>query len=450
MFKKIEIWILYIILVLFFLILILYGSLLVHHFRSGTKFPQLRKIAVFLAETPSNFKQMLEKKTLNIDKLKSLPKHQGKKQLSLVNFKEKDAILILPRYDGDLSRSVVEIIDLKDFKIIHKFSHDINFMLDKINTDRIEFKNLKRDNSLSRFIYQHPIIDLEDGGLVSIGSRILFKIDICSNLIWLNQDEVFHHSISYDSNKSGFWVGGRMFPTSDLYKKHYGTNNFDYKDDAIIKVDNKGNIIFRKSIAEILGQNNIIGQNLFYDNSVDPIHLNDIEVAKTKSEFWDKGDLFISVRHLESIIHYRPSTDLVINYITGPFFQQHDVDIISDHEITIFNNNNTFLDNAKYSEVLIYDFIGNKFKTRFDNELVKLNFKTITGGLSETTNDNSILLDEQNHGRLLFFDKNNFLQWEYVNTDKKGNVYYTSWPRIIDDKTNVEKIRYFYKNKACN
>ena len=35
---------------------------------------------------------------------------------------------------------------------------------------------------------------------------------------------------------------------------------------------------------------------------------------------------------------------------------QHDVNIIDDSKISIFNNNNTLKENSKYSEVIIYDF----------------------------------------------------------------------------------------------
>ena len=54
--------------------------------------------------------------------------------------------------------------------------------------------------------------------------------------------------------------------------------------------------------------------------------------------------MFFKSRHLSAIIHYRPSSNKVINYITGPFAQQHDVDIISDTEITL-SITTTFVDN---------------------------------------------------------------------------------------------------------
>ena len=118
----------------------------------------------------------------------------------------------------------------------------------------------------------------------------------------------------------------------------------DFIDDSIIKINTDGKKLFNKSVTEILIENNIVAENFalttLWSSQLDPIHLNDIEPAFTDTEYWQQGDVFISIRHQHAIIHYRPSTNKVINYITGPFAAQHDVDIISDKEISIFNNNN--------------------------------------------------------------------------------------------------------------
>ena len=93
-----------------------------------------------------------------------------------------------------------------------------------------------------------------------------------------------------------------------------------------------------------------------------------------------KKEMFHKYKTSIRTIHYRPKTNKVINYIKGPFSQQHDVDIISDKEISIFNNNN-FVINNKFSEILIYDFETKEFRKLF-NEQLKEDFKTGTQGLS--------------------------------------------------------------------
>ena len=79
--------------------------------------------------------------------------------------------------------------------------------------------------------------------------------------------------------------------------------------------------------------------NVYYGD--DPIHLNDIEPVNFDSNHWLKGDIFLSIRSLSLIILYRPSTNKVIWYKQGPWRFQHDIDIIDEGTIAIFDNNAT-------------------------------------------------------------------------------------------------------------
>ena len=124
------------------------------------------------------------------------------------------------------------------------------------------------------------------------------------------------------------------------------------------------------------------------------------------------------------------------------------MDIISDKEISIFNNNNSFINN-QYSEVLIYNFETRVFKKIFDNELKKENFKTSTQGLSHILNDGSLMVEEQNHGRIILFNNKGQKEWEFVNKDTNGNIGFVSWSRIIEDKLFIEKFTSLVENKKC-
>ena len=425
------------------LALILFGSLLRHHYLGGERFQSLQNIAVIIAEVPMHARNMIKYRTLSLNKQLKLDKHKDKKRFEQFIEKKRNALLVLPRYDHSLSRSVVDIIDLNNFEVIHTYKHDINEMNNQVrNIDK--FPNLKVDNSQIRFQYFHPLL-LEDGSLISSSTKsLLFKIDFCSNLKWINE-EMFHHSKMLDHE-------GNILIPANLYPKSKYIKNQKIIDDAIFKMNTEGEILYKKSIIEMLIEKDLpnkttLGSYILrgYD---DPIHLNDIEPALTNTLYWKIGDVFLSSPKLNAIIHYRPKTNKVLNYITGPFSVQHDVDIISEKEISIFNNNELG-DDTRHSEILIYNFEKKTFRKKFNNQLQKENFKTSNNGLSHTLNDGSLLVEEQNHGRLILFNNKGEKEWEYVNKDKNGDIGFISWSRVIENDTMIKKIKTIIKDKEC-
>ena len=119
MFRKIEIWILYIILVFVFLFFIIFGAMIRREARGGSYIPiitEVSKIAYFVAKIPSNIKIMTSPEVRKPHKAKE------KRFNNLSGFNgvqdEAEKYLLLPRFDGDLNESVIELIDLRDFKIL--------------------------------------------------------------------------------------------------------------------------------------------------------------------------------------------------------------------------------------------------------------------------------------------------------------------------------------------
>ena len=339
MFKKFFTYPVFLVLFLSVIGVIGFGAIVKYYYEGGEKYQFLQKPVMLIAEVPFNIRIMIKYRILNLNKIQPLTKHKDKKRFEKFIENKRNALLVLPRYEHSLSRSVVDIIDLNNFEIINTYKHDIDEMINQV-TNTKEFPKLNINKSPIRFVYQHPLL-FEDGSLTVTNSPA-FKIDFCSNLQWINDEERFHHSQMLD-HEENIWVGGQMQPNSQYIKK-YSIKNFI--DDSIIKINTDGKILYNKSITEILIENNLVDQNVLlskYIKYIDPIHLNDIEPAFTDTEYWKQGDVFISIKHKSAIIHYRPSTNKVINYITGPFAQQHDVDIISDKEISIFNNNNFLL-----------------------------------------------------------------------------------------------------------
>ena len=432
-----------------FTLLVISGATLKHHYSSEKRVEKyffLRKLFVPLAELPSKLKPHgINKK--NYDPSSS-SKHQDKKKFKRYLPEKKNLLLVISRFDGDLKKTVVEIVNPKDFQTIHSYNYDNEKIINFFDFSKDINKGKKKDylqKSINLGI-RNPLIN-PDGSLIGhFNYSPIFKLDICSNLIWVNDKQLYRHKITNDYNND-IWTGALMYPYSEYIKKNKAESFGLFDDDAISKLSQDGKLLYSKSVVEILIENKKLPQNFL--NEKNPIYLTDVEPIKTDTKHWKKGDVLISAKNLSAIIHYRPSSNKIINYITGPFFMQHDINIISDKEISIFNNNNTLDESSKFSEVIIYNFESKTFTKKFNNQLKKNEFKTPTSGISRILKDGSLFVEEQVHGRLLFFNSKGEKEWEYLNKSNDGKIYRTNWSRLIEDELLVFELINKIQNKNC-
>ena len=113
MFKKIELWILYLVLLLGLPFIIGFGFLVRQELVGSQKFGKVSKTALFLSEIPANLKWLyLQKRGLQKleDRFPNKIGFYGKP-----NYKE--SYILLTKYNGDLKQGVVELVDLRDFQV---------------------------------------------------------------------------------------------------------------------------------------------------------------------------------------------------------------------------------------------------------------------------------------------------------------------------------------------
>ena len=451
MFKKIEIWILYLVLLLGIPISIGFASVVRYEMLGGTKLGRISKIALFLAKIPTNIEKIIVPPNRIVeDRFPGLYGFNGTPN-------SQESYALISKYDGDLKEGVVELIDLKNFHVLHTWNPDIdqyNKSVQKID----EFKNLNRDANNSRTMLGHPKLTW-DGGLL-FNSGALRKIDACSNLIFQKHNDMHHHSIKTDI-EDNIWVPSYMYPQSLPIEK-VGRKNIDeggYLDDAIVKLSPNGEILFEKSVSQIFIENGL--EYLLFasgDQDVftkDPIHLNDIQPVDFDGKFWNRGDVFLSLRHQSMVLLYRPSTNKIIWKGTGPFFHQHDVDILNDHKISVFNNNSKdfvygdIVDGN--NEVIIYDFKTKQYSTYLSESLVKNNVKTVTEGRSQILPNGDLFIEETNFGRILYFDSYGKLRWSYINRANNGKTYSLGWARMLFNKKDIQIVNKFLQSRdKCN
>lgn len=351
-----------------------------------------------------------------------------------VHFFVKDSVLenlnLLTSYKGK-ENFIIDLISFKSGTSIKKWYPDLNLITDKT----AEGENRLESLWFSINKLQHPII-LKDSSIISNTGSSLVKINADSEIEWIGSDYEAHHSVELD-HENNIWISGRK-----LYSKLPELNNkeiTEFYDDLIMKINpDNGEVMFEKSVIQILKDNDLY--DLVFKNGnyeIDPIHLNDVQPALTDSDYWEKGDLLISPRHLSTIILYRPSSNKILWHKQGPWLNQHDPDFLDDNRISIFGNqvfrggmNSQLNLPNEFNSVFIYDFetdsVTEPYKTFLESEKIK----TITEGRSEILSNGDLFVEETNKGRIFIGDtiKKKLSFSRRLNDDE---ISYLHWSRII-------------------
>ena len=289
---------------------------------------------------------------------------------------------------------------------------------------------------------------------VSVETNNLYRIDRESNILWHNTSKNFHHSLnlSADGNiwacssaERAFILGGEKQRKS-------------IRDDFVTKIDvETGEILYDKSVCDILIENGF--KNFVYGFSNDgkpnmendPIHLNDIQPVYDSGPFWENGDLFLSLRHKSLVIHFRPLTGEIIRLLYGPFLNQHDVDVISDHEIAVFNNNSTNIglnvaesgdgsdgftastDDLSHSGIIIYNYLDSTYHPYLDELFVREKIFSQSEGSYEFLSSGDICVESQNDAKIYFMNRDGILLKKQFDTPVENCVHLPNWIRIIEN-----------------
>lgn len=368
------------------------------------------------------------------------------------------------------SRSVEEIKTLpktfiptpEDFQSINNLDSDfivLSTYSDTSNTRSIVLLNLMNDSILYKWTVKNPQHEntrifnpllLPEKSLVFSFDFFtgLRRIDSMTNTIWRQDSIHAHHAMNLDKN-GNIWTCSTdpVFYATGLYQLN-DTSIF-YTDNYITKVDSEtGRILFHKSVTEILRENNLSGYILKSSNVNDPLHINDVEPALKTTSYYKEDDLFISSRNLSLVMHYRPSTNKVIDIIEGPFTSQHDVDFLNDGSLVIFNNNyyvyqsNTPLEPPRdssrlkiagdfYSNIVHYDFSNNSLSFIGDSLFRENKIFTKSEGLMEFIDPSTYLVEEQNSGVIWIIKDDSVLYKNVLKSQHEGYHHLPNWIRIV-------------------
>lgn len=424
---SIENWQIGLLLIVTIVLLVGFGAL-VEKAATDENAPGVAKVFLSVARIPAESRNVV-KQMLSDDRLTLAKRQRFEGQSGFQRIKPgEDGTLLLSRFDGDENRSVVEIMDLEDGAVLHRYAPDVRG-LNALSERKSPLEYLLRDKGPNLYRMHHAYLT-DDSGLIFHGSGSpLAKIDLCSNIVWLI-DRMFHHAIERDAS-GNYWALSRISPPTIPNVTEEG------HDDALVQISPDGDILFEKSIGTILIDNKLsylLHSSIYPD---DPLHTNDVQPVMESGPYWQAGDLFLSMRSNSTVVLYRPSTNKVIWHRQGPWMKQHDVDIINDHKIAIFNNSAADLPWGPgvmgTNETLVYDFATDEISSPFAEGYKANDLRTEVEGLQEIRPDGEILIEETNYGRLVKMNAVGDISWQYVNRASDGRNYITSWVRYIND-----------------
>lgn len=172
--------------------------------------------------------------------------------------------------------------------------------------------------------------------------------------------------------------------------------------------------------------------------------MNQISVAKSGGSFWLKGDYLISARNLSTIFLYRPSTNKIIWYQSGPWKNQHSAHFVDRNRIALFDNNvyaqTLFVRETDINRVFVVDFssetvqISEPFRELLESEHAKP--KTRSQGIVRVLPDGGLFIEETNYGRHLRFSKDGLL-WSRVNDYDQNRIGLIIWSRYLTEEEGM-------------
>ena len=428
--SKVAVWVVAVVVTLMAAGTVMFGALVQNaagRWTQGVDVNALGRGMLSVVEIPRNLSQLLFDPPRVIALSQRFDDQAGIEFADPVHFSEREGAvgyLLLRRYDPkfhpqltyrslSMERTSIEIIDLSRQKTVYVWHRDMYM--------------------------SGPFYLLPDGSLLNRMSDMMHRHDACSNVVWRIPFYI-HHSMERDAD-GHFWTPARD-PSSTLP----GANS-RFQDHDLIRVSPSGDVLSRISLSDMLvrnGHRHLLYKAQMYEPN--PMHINDLQPVLRDGPFWRRGDLFVSLRTNSVVFLYRPLTDEVVWLQSGPWLHQHDVDIVSEHEISVFSNNTVATGDGDMrvldaNEVYIYDFATGEARSPWREAMRRHEVRTVTGGAATLFDDGGVMVEEHNYGRILHLSADGAVRWSYINRASDGRVYRLGGSRWLDAEYGAEVVR---------
>jgi len=447
---KIPVWVAGLLVVTVMIGAIAFGAVVRERTLGKTEFGRLGDFAYRLAALPSEmiraFKMMTEQDLAGMSTEHSdrFPGRSGWTFYDARIASGLDGYLLFSRHDGDAGHHVFELVDLKAGETVHRIDIDAAKLF-----AGTKFASRRWDGfDPARFQAVHPAT-LDNGDILVKGQDTpIVRMTPCGDPVWALEDELYHHTTEPGPD-GNFWTSGYVSP------QEVPGLSASFLDPSIVEFSAEGKVLYHRSVTKLMLDQGLgflfLGSQKFY---ADPLHLNDVQPVFKDGPYWKRGDVFVSLRHPSTIMLFRPSTDKILWWKQGPWVSQHDVDVIDDTTIGIFNNNaynfgsGAFVDGQ--SHINFYNFATDTVSSPYAEVLKANDVRNEAAGLFTILPDGHYYVDESESGRTLIFTPKGELAADNINRAKKnGLIYHLGWSRYLT-RAEGDKLKAQWKAAVCN
>ncbi|MDQ2091522.1 arylsulfotransferase family protein [Marimonas arenosa] len=290
----------------------------------------------------------------------------------------------------------------------------------------------------------HPLdVDIHGVELTPMGELVFnyeycgtVKLDVCGTPLWtlpLNT----HHSITR-REAGGYWILGRRVVTgAELNLPPFtGPDTMQdapFQEDFVLQVGEDGRVANSTSVPRLLIDNGfealLTADGLRLDGATrtEIVHTNKIaELTRDLAPAYPSfaaGDLAVSMRKLNLIFIFDPSTKQIKWHSTGPWIRQHDPEFSGDGKLSVFNNNAYWYwqdalghvrpDSPATSNIIEYDLETGAHQIWYGGRPGEELISVIRG--QHEVYDDTRLITEFDRGRVIEVDADGRILWEYIN-----------------------------------
>lgn len=261
------------------------------------------------------------------------------------------------------------------------------------------------------------------------------RLNACGNVRWQLAGNN-HHSISR-SEDGFFWIPGRnTYPETPKTFPGIGQVSFL---EQIRRISEEGEVVDRINVLDVIFQNDLEHYLARFERVT---HLNDVEPLSTsladEYPLFEPGDLLVSLRDVNLVFVFNPTSGVVKWHSSKPFIAQHDPDFNGGGWIGIFDNRRDGTDRGSMlggSRIIAIQPHTDSTKVLFPTDKSEPFYTSIRGKWQMLENGNMLLTESQT-GRVVEVTRSGQTVWEWIH-----EPYDDSSVPVVTKATRVDLTR---------